>query len=118
VHAQCRLFHRGEEFEAEVALYCNPILRQVLPELRRASDNEDGAVCSRSGYVFPPYFALERGITLREWRRQPRGHHEVTTMLERIAQLLAVLHAADYVHRDVKVRRDPTCTATPFVFKL
>jgi hypothetical protein len=100
--ARRRLFHRRDEFEAEVALYRNPVLRRVLPELRRASDNGDGAVRSRSGYVFPPFFILERGITLREWRQQERGRHEVSIMVEQVAQLLAVLHAASYVHRDIK----------------
>jgi hypothetical protein len=96
----CRLFHRRDEFEAEVALYRNPVLRRVLPKLRRASDNANGAVRSRSGYAFPPYFVLERGMSMRDWRRQERTHHEFTMMVERIALLLVVLHAADYVHRD------------------
>jgi hypothetical protein len=102
-HALRRLFHRRAEFEAEVALYRHPLLRRMLPELHRASDNAAGAVRSRSGHAFPAFFVLERGITQLEWRRHPRSHHEVSTMIEHLAQLLAVLHDAGYVHRDLKV---------------
>ena len=60
----CRFFFKAHEFHAEAKLYRDPVLRQVLPELRTASDNANGAVRSRSGFVFPPYLVSERGITL------------------------------------------------------
>jgi hypothetical protein len=100
-----------------VALYRDPVLRRMLPELRRASDNADGAARSRSGYTFPPYFVLERGMTLREWGRQPRSHFEVSTMVERVAQLLAACSSratctatSSLVHNLLAVRGcAPTC---------
>ena len=69
----CRLFLERQEFEQEVGLYRDPVLKRVLPDLIRAHDNADGAVRSRSGFVFPPFFVLERGMTLSEWSAQERG---------------------------------------------
>lgn len=63
---------RGE-FEEEVSLYRDPTLRKVLPHLVRVNDNKDGTVRSRSGYVMPPFFVLERGVTLREWAKAEHG---------------------------------------------
>ena len=73
----CRFFHAPREFEAEVALYRDPALRPILPRIWYASANIDGAVRSRSGYAFPPFFVLERGMTLREWCGRERGFFEV-----------------------------------------
>ena len=50
---------------AEAALYQHPQLRRTLPPLHRAVRNVDEAVVSRSGYVFPPFIVLERGVTLQ-----------------------------------------------------
>jgi serine/threonine protein kinase len=75
----------------------------VLPDLVYNSDNANGAVCSRSGYVFPPFFVLKRGTTLRDWcRGQSRGFFEVINMAESVAKQLDIMHHAGYVHRDLK----------------
>ena len=57
---------------------------------------------SRSGFVFPPFLVLERGMTLQHWAEQARGFGEVVSMVERLASLLEVLHASGRVHRDMK----------------
>ena len=56
-----------------MALYRDPVLKQVLPDLIRANDNANCSVRSRSGVPFPPYLVLERGVTLRTWAAQDRG---------------------------------------------
>ena len=100
--SRCRFFIHLPDFEREVQLYRDPLLRRVLPSLLHASDNSDRAAHSRSGFVFPPFFVLERGMTLQEWIKQPRGFFEVSVMVEHIARLLHTLHAAERVHRDLK----------------
>ena len=102
-HAQhCRLYLDRIEFEEEVALYRKPELASVMPDLLQAHDNAAGAVRSRSGYAFPPFLVLERGTTLKKWLDEERNFFEVITMVEALARLLGSLHAAGYVHRDVK----------------
>ena len=83
-------------------MYGNPAVRATLPELYVASANSDGAVRARSGYVFPPFFVTERGITLAEWVQQGRDALAVLGMCKEVAELLATLHAAGQVHRDIK----------------
>jgi serine/threonine protein kinase len=95
------MFLDKTEFEDEVSLYRTPALARIMPDLLHADDNASGAVRSRSGYVFPPFFVLERGTTLRTWLQEERSF-DVSAMVEALAQLLARLHAAGYVHRDVK----------------
>jgi tRNA A-37 threonylcarbamoyl transferase component Bud32 len=46
---------------------------------------------------------LERGVTLAAWAKQERNFFEISTMVERVAQLLAALHEAGRVHRDLKL---------------
>jgi serine/threonine protein kinase len=98
----CRFFRWRSEFDQKVALYNDPVLRSTLPDLLRADDNASGVTQSKSGYVFPPWLVLERGTTLADWVRRPRGYGEVLTMVESLARMLATLHAAELVHRDLK----------------
>jgi serine/threonine protein kinase len=86
-----------------VALYRDPPLRSVLPDLLHADDNAHGTVRSKGGsYKVPPFMVLERGITLRVWRVRPRNFFEVSTMLDSVARLLATLHNSGRLHRDLK----------------
>lgn len=55
-----------------------------------------------SGYTFPPFIVLERGITGSQWAAQLRRFSEQLTMMEQLAEMLATLHAAGKVHRDLK----------------
>jgi serine/threonine protein kinase len=59
-------------------------------------------VRSLSGYVLPPFFVLERGMTLKEWNAQERNYFEIATMVENTVRLLATLHGAGLAHRDLK----------------
>ena len=97
-----RLFHDGHEFEEEVALYRDPVLRAVLPAILYASANANGDVRSQSGYVFPPFMVLERGITMREWVKSGRNFFEVSTMVDSLCTMLDTLHASGRMHRDLK----------------
>jgi serine/threonine protein kinase len=48
---------------------------------------------------------MERGMTLTEWYSKlpsGRGFHEIVAMQEAVAKLLALLHSAGRVHRDLK----------------
>jgi hypothetical protein len=58
-------FVQEADFVAEVALYQDRVLRRALPPLCQATANRDRTVTSRSGYVFPPFIVLERGVTLQ-----------------------------------------------------
>jgi hypothetical protein len=98
-----RFFNARGDFEAEVAMYTHPVLRETLPSLLYAYSNADGSLRSRSGFVFPPFLVLERGVTLKAWRNAgARSFFEAAAMVESVAALLATLHGAGYVHRDLK----------------
>ena len=60
----CRFFHQRHEYEREAALYRDPVLSKLLPELLEATGNDDSAVRSRSGLPLPPFMVLERGASL------------------------------------------------------
>ena len=83
-------------------MYRNAAVKPVLPDLFAATPNGDGAVRARSGYVFPPFLVMERGMTLAEWLQAPRDSLAVLGMFNSCAALLATLHAAGQVHRDLK----------------
>ena len=106
---KCRIFHSRDEFEEEVALYRDPALASIMPDLLYANDNESGSVRSLSGYAFPPFFVLERGVTLLTWTEEVRNFFEVSTMVEALARLLDSLHEAGYVHRGIKVLCPSLC---------
>ena len=62
-----KFFSREEDFEKEVCLYKQPMLRCTLPDLICASSNADGTVRSLSGVPFGPFMVLERGSSLTEY---------------------------------------------------
>ena len=62
-----------QEFEEEVALYREPALARIMPDLLHADDNALGAACSRSAYAFPPVLVIERGTTLSAWQNEKRS---------------------------------------------
>ena len=66
----------------------------------RTGSKKEALRCS--GFEFPPFLVLERGITFGAWAEQRRRYSEVLTMFEQIAELLHVLHASGRVHRDLK----------------
>ena len=99
----CRFFFKPEEFEEELALYSDPVLSKALPTVRFSSDNRDCSARSRSGFVFPPFIVLERGVTLAKWAAErQRTAASVVLMMEEVGKLLAGLHDAGLVHRDIK----------------
>ena len=97
-----KVFCERRDFDEEVAQYQDPVLRRVLPDLIHASDNADGSAVSANGFAFPPYLVLERGMPLKEWLGRQRRAMEVAVMVEALAELLATLHGALRIHRDVK----------------
>ena len=73
-----------------------------LPQLIAASDNAEGEACSQSGFRFPAFMIMDRGITLLQWLEVPRSTSAVLAMAADIAELLGTLHRAGVVHRDIK----------------
>jgi serine/threonine protein kinase len=100
--ALCRFFFREKDFWLERGFYDNEAFRKCLPELLHADDNAQGQVVSRNGYRFPPFMALDRGVTLKEWLQEDRLASSVLAMAGEVLALLAVLHASGHVHRDLK----------------
>jgi serine/threonine protein kinase len=97
-----RFFNSVEDFERESAIYNDHDLRRVLPAIMHATTNLNGAVASPSGYHFPPFLVIERGTSLGDWMQEERSFGAVLNMLDEISRLLAVLHGAGRVHRDLK----------------
>jgi serine/threonine protein kinase len=91
-----------EDFVHELSFYKNVTYRKCLPRFDQAFDNADGRLQSRSGYCFPPFIALDRGITLEDWLECDRNASSILAMAVEIVELLAQLHAAGSVHRDLK----------------
>lgn len=103
-YAQCaiKLFVSRNAFDTETSLYRHAALRAVLPTAIAASANADGAVRLSDGAPAPPFLVTARGVTLRQWVAGDRGYGDLVDLLESLVELLAALHAAGYVHRDLK----------------
>ena len=80
--------------------YRSAAIKDVLPPLFDA--NAAGVVRSRTGYPFPPYLVMERGLTLAQWLKTRRDPLGILCMFKDCAVLLATLHAGGQVHRDLK----------------
>ena len=93
------------EFEEEAVVYRDRVLSSTLPAVLYATDNSDCRFRSRSGFVFPPFLVVERGITLGHWATERRSVFDVIAMVENVASLVDSLHQAGYVHRDLCVPR-------------
>lgn len=65
-----KFFLDSKDFGLEEAMYAQPELRKVLPNLIDARAQRDpssiATAKSRHGYVFPPFLVLERGLSLAE----------------------------------------------------
>jgi serine/threonine protein kinase len=60
------------------------------------------AIACRSLCVFPPFMALVRGVTLKEWLNNLQNAPTILGMAVDVLELLARLHDSGYVHRDLK----------------
>ena len=89
-------------YECERALYRHPQIHDTLPPIHGGADNADGAVQSPSGFVYPPFLVLERGVSLSEWLTLQRSSLAVLNMFFDVAKQLVRLHRAGHVHRDLK----------------
>lgn len=98
-----KVFCDARAYEEELVQYRDPVLLKCLPELILASDNSDALVRSAgSGFPFPPFLVIERGLVLTQWVQAERRAMEVLILVESAAELLASLHANGRVHRDIK----------------
>jgi serine/threonine protein kinase len=90
-------------FARERDLYMEPVLREMMPATHEIIGNEDGSIRMPTGFVFPPAIVIEKGESLDVWAQREK-HDFITTMqvLCHIAERLHVLHAAGWVHRDIK----------------
>lgn len=100
-----RFFHRRADFDLEMRIYSDSVLRHTLPPLHFACPNDDGALCSPSGWRFPPFLALERGVSLQEWLCTHRSSPAILHMVFDIAKQLVQVHSVGLVHRDLKPGR-------------
>eukprot|EP00892_Ulva_mutabilis_P004372 jgi/Ulvmu1/2306/UM013_0154.1 len=98
-----KLFASQSAFLAEADLYRNPTLRAMLPEIRLITDNADGAFRDTRGHPLPPCIVMERGESLDQWSRRARpDRFQTVSVLAHVADRVRQLHAAGYVHRDLK----------------
>jgi serine/threonine protein kinase len=107
-----KFYTQFDAFARERDLYMEPQLREMMPATHEIIGNEDGAIRMPDGYVLPPSIVIEKGESLDVWSR--REKHDFITVMQvlcHIAERLHVLHAAGWVHRDLKpgnVLRRPT----------
>ena len=64
-----QFFTNRDAFDAELQLYSEPTLAKLMPARQEVLANEDGAICTPSGFAFPPCIILERGESLDEFAR-------------------------------------------------
>lgn len=80
-----KFFFKSAAFDAEVALYQDPVLRGMMPATRGFVGNDARDVCAASGYAWPPCIIIERGESLQEWRK--RENEDFITTLQVQAHL-------------------------------
>eukprot|EP00892_Ulva_mutabilis_P004011 jgi/Ulvmu1/1982/UM012_0144.1 len=97
-------------FADECRLYTNPDnpLGQFLPALRNIADGSSIAplVVDGHGHPMPPCVVMEKGESLDVWMQRNRGGVDMITglqVIQHVAERLADLHAAGFVHRDLKL---------------
>jgi hypothetical protein len=61
-----KFFYKLHDFQVESKLYTIPAIAQLLPPLRQACPNTDGALRTADGFVWPPHLVTERGSPLSE----------------------------------------------------
>jgi serine/threonine protein kinase len=98
----CRFFLHENDYELEVGFYKHVVFCKCLPDLLQTHDNADGSIVSRSGYRFPPFMVLDRGLTLSQWLELDRLPAAVLAMTADLLHMLALLHSCKLVHRDLK----------------
>ena len=99
---QRRFYRHARDYESDEAVCSSAATAAIAPDVYAGSANADGAARSRNGYAFPPFLVMERGMTLAEWAARRRTLLETLAMCRDCATLLATLHAAGRVHRDLK----------------
>lgn len=97
----CRFYLNNAEFKAAIEAHRDPVLSDILPPLLTASDKQPPTT-TPSGYTYPPYIAVERGTSLKEWPAETRSSRDILGLLEGLATALWGLHAAGFVHRDLR----------------
>jgi hypothetical protein len=56
-----KFFLSHDAYENELQYYQDPGLREIMVPVVHFGGNENGEVCTRSGYAFPPFIVVERG---------------------------------------------------------
>lgn len=94
-----------DDFLVERAVSEDDTLRAFLPHVSQARDCDDASqrCCAPDSSAMPCFMVLERGLPLRAWvaAQRPDFYLRIGALLD-LARQLAALHAAGYVHRDVK----------------
>jgi hypothetical protein len=97
-----RFFLHQTDYLLERGFYDSATFAQCMPQLMHADDNAKGTIVSRSGYRFPPFLVLDRGVTLTQWLDVKRFPSAMWAMAAEVLELLALLHQSGSVHRDLK----------------
>lgn len=80
--------------------YRSAAIKAALPPL--SDSNGPQSVSSQAGFCFPAFLVMERGLTLSEWLYTEPTPLGILCMFGECAALLATLHAAGRIHRDLK----------------
>eukprot|EP00892_Ulva_mutabilis_P002162 jgi/Ulvmu1/11947/UM082_0026.1 len=100
-----KVFAQRERFEAEAALRSRITLHAILPRAPLVHDPLDAA-SSRvdlGGRVMAPCIVMPRGESLTQWSRRAKPDvFLAATVLSQVTTQLRNLHAACFVHREVK----------------
>eukprot|EP00892_Ulva_mutabilis_P004013 jgi/Ulvmu1/1984/UM012_0146.1 len=110
LHYAVKFFLSTTAFADECRLYTNPDspLGPFLPALRNIVDGGPAAplVVDGHGRLLPPCIVMEKGESLDVWMQRNCGGIDMITglqVIQHVAERLADLHGAGYVHRDLKL---------------
>lgn len=90
-------------FAHERAVYRDPNIRAVSPEILHMYDSDVGALVDPTGRPLLSFIVFERGEALDEWAR--RRMPDLITSIQviwHVADVLQNLHKANIAHRDLK----------------
>eukprot|EP00892_Ulva_mutabilis_P003623 jgi/Ulvmu1/1632/UM113_0009.1 len=105
-----KFFLSHTAFVDETGLYTNTStpLGPFLPALRNIVDGtaEAPLLLDGHGHPLPPCIVMEKGESLDMWMQRNRGGVDMITglqVIQHVAERLSDLHAAGFVHRDLKL---------------
>jgi serine/threonine protein kinase len=95
-----KFFPDREAYDAYMSLHSVQAVSVTMPLRHRTFTNDESIYRSPSGFIFPPFVILEKGLPLDEWRSKPQSMGEAMTMFSDLASHLLALHNQNTVYRD------------------